>query len=66
MPDEVTEERVAAIASAARIPIPSGAAARIAQAVGPNAARFAAIDLGMPFETEPSTFVVVQRRELSR
>jgi len=66
MPDQVTPERVAAIAAAARVPIQPGAEARIAQAVGPTAARFAAIDLAMPLEIEPSSFVVVQRAELDR
>jgi len=66
MSDQVTAERVAAIAAAARVPIPSGAPARIAQAVGPTVARFAAVELDTTFETEPSTFVVVQRGELER
>jgi hypothetical protein len=66
MSDQVTAERVAAIAAAARVPIAPGAPARIAQAVGPTVARFAAADANTPFETEPSTFVTVQRMELER
>jgi hypothetical protein len=63
---EVTAERVATMAAAARVPVQPGAEARIAQAVGPTAARFAAIAIDVPLETEPSTFVVVQRAELDR
>jgi hypothetical protein len=63
---EVTPERVAIMAAAARVPIQPGAEARIAQAVGPTAGRFAAIPFDVPLETEPSSFVVVQRAELDR
>ena len=66
MPDPVNAERVAIMAAAARVPIQPGAEARIAQAVAPTAARFAAMALAMPLETEPSSFVVVQRTELDR
>jgi hypothetical protein len=66
MSDQVTAERVAAVAAAARVPIAANAPARIAQAVGPTVARFAAVELDTSFETEPSTFVVVQRAELER
>jgi len=66
MSDQVTPERVAAIAAAARVSIPANAPARIAQAVGATVARFAAVELETTFETEPSTFVVVQRGELER
>ena len=66
MSEQVTPDRVAAIAAAARVPIASNAPARIAQAVGPTVARFAAVELDTTFETEPSTFVVVQRAELER
>src|SRR5262245_66005378 len=64
MPDQVTAERVAIMAAAARVPIQPGAEMRIAQAVGPTAARFAALPFDVALETEPSTFVVVQRAEL--
>ncbi len=66
MPDEVTAERVATTAAAARVPLEPGSAARIARAVGPTVARFAAKKIDLALETEPSSFVVVQRREIGR
>jgi len=66
MPDTVTQERVAAIAAAARVPLEEQSAARVARAVGPAVARLAAEPPEFPFETEPATFVVVQRRERGR
>jgi hypothetical protein len=63
MSNEITAERVAAIAAAARVPLAAEDAARIAGAVAPTAGRFAAAKVELPLETEPSTFVVVQRRE---
>ena len=64
MPD-VTPERVAALAAAARIPLVEGAAARIAGAVTPTVTRYAAENIALPLETEPSSFVVVQRKDAS-
>jgi hypothetical protein len=66
MPDEVTPERVAIIAQAARVPLAAEAAARVARATNPTATRFARANVALPFETEPASFVVVQRRELTR
>ncbi len=66
MADEVTAERIATIAAAARVPLEPGSAARIARAVAPTIARFAAEQVDLALETEPSTFVVVQRREIGR
>jgi hypothetical protein len=66
MSDNVTAERIETIAAAAGVPLEPGAAARIAHAVSPTIARFTAGPVAMPFETEPSTFVVVQRTELGR
>jgi hypothetical protein len=63
MPD-VDPERIRVMAVAARVPLRAEAPARIARAVAPNIARFAAEKLALPLETEPSTFVVVQRREI--
>jgi hypothetical protein len=62
MPD-VTPERVAALAAAARIPLAEGGAARIAGAVTPTVTRYAAENIALPLETEPSSFVVVQRKD---
>jgi hypothetical protein len=61
MPDEVPPERVQAIAAAARVPLEFSTAARVARAVNPTVARFASAALDYPFETEPASFVAVQR-----
>jgi hypothetical protein len=66
MPDDVTPERVATIAAAARVPLGPDSAARIARAVGSTVARFAAVKLDLDLEVEPSTFVAVQRQEIDR
>jgi hypothetical protein len=66
MPDEVSAERVAAIAAAARVPLAAESAARVARAVAPVVARLTAEPPEFPFETEPATFMVIQRRERSR
>jgi hypothetical protein len=65
MPD-VTPERVAALAAAARVPIPDDAPARIARAVTPTVTRFADENIAMPLETEPSSFLVVQHKDAGR
>ncbi len=62
MPD-VTPERVAALAAAARVPVPDDAPARIARAVTPTVTRFAQETIAMPLETEPSSFLVVQHKD---
>ena len=64
MPDDVTADRVSAIAAAARVPLASGAAERIAQAVTPTVRRFAAGEISYAFEAEPLSFVLAARREL--
>jgi hypothetical protein len=66
MPDEVTAERVATVAAAARVPLAPGSAERIARATGSTISRFASEKVNIALETEPSTFVLVQRREIER
>ena len=66
MVDEVTRERVETIAAAARVPLDASSAARVVRAVGPIVARLRAEPLQFPFETEPASFVVAQRQELTR
>jgi hypothetical protein len=66
MSQKITPDRVAAIAAAARVPLAAEDAARIAGAVAPTAARFAAAGIELPLEIEPSTFVAVQRRMSGR
>ena len=61
MPDEVRPERVQAIAAAARVPLEESSAARVARAVSPTVARVASAGLSCPFETEPASFVAIQR-----
>ncbi|TMJ38389.1 MAG: hypothetical protein E6G86_15950 [Alphaproteobacteria bacterium] len=66
MPDDISADRVSAIASAARVPLVSSDAARIARAVAPTAARFARAKIELSLETEPATFAAVQRQEIGR
>jgi hypothetical protein len=66
MPCEVTPERVATIAASARVPLNATAAERVASAVNPTVARFAAEKINLPIEIEPSTFTVVARGEIRR
>jgi hypothetical protein len=63
---EISPDRVAAIATAARVPLAAASAERVARAVTPTVTRFAAEPKDHPFETEPSSYVVVQRGEIGR
>ena len=63
---EVTPERVVALAAAARVPLTDDAPARIARAVTPTVARYAAEDIALPLETEPASFLVVQQKDAAR
>ena len=63
---DVSPERVAALAAAARVPLAADGAARIAVAVTPTVARYAAENIAIPLETEPSSFNVVQNRDAAR
>jgi hypothetical protein len=65
MPD-VSPDRVAALAAAARIPLAEGAPARIARAITPTVTRYAAENIAIPLETEPSSFIVAQLKDLGR
>jgi hypothetical protein len=66
MSDDVSPERVAALAAGSRVALPSDGASRIARAVTPMLTRFAASAIAMPLETEPSTFVAVQHKDAGR
>jgi len=66
MPDDISPDRVTAIATAARVPLAPIDAERIARAVAPTAARFAAAKIDLALETEPASFAAVQRREIRR
>jgi len=61
MPDDVTPERVAAIAAMARVRLTPEDAARIARAVTTPVRRLA--DIALEMEVEPATFVAVQRKD---
>ncbi len=63
MPDDVSPERIATLAAAARIPLADDGPARIARAVTPTVARFAAENIALELEIEPSTFVALQRKD---
>ena len=65
MPD-VSPERIAALAAAARVPISEQGPERIARAVTPTVTRYAAENIAIPLETEPSSFLVVQYKDASR
>ena len=60
---EISPERIAAFAAAARVPISDDAPARIARAVTPTVTRYAAENVAIPLETEPSSFLAVQRKD---
>ena len=65
MPD-VSPERIAALAAAARVPLAEDAPARIARAVTPTVTRYAAENIAIPLETEPSSFVMAQHKDAGR
>jgi hypothetical protein len=66
MSDDVSPERVTALADGSRVALPPDGASRIARAVTPMLTRFAAGAIAMPLETEPSTFVAVQHKDAGR
>jgi hypothetical protein len=66
MPYNISPDRVTAVAAAARVPLAPNDAARIARAVAPVAACFAAAKVNLLLETEPASFVTVQRREIGQ
>ena len=66
MSDDVSPDRVAVLAAAARVPLSTESIARIARAVAPTISRYAAENIALPMETEPSTFLVVQHKDAGR
>jgi hypothetical protein len=65
MANELTAERVAVLAAAARVHLDTATAARVARTVSPTVGQFPTPDV-VPFEIEPATFVVVQHRDARR
>jgi hypothetical protein len=61
-----TAKEIVAIANVAGVPVDAEVAARIANSIGPAFDNFAPIAGTLPFELEPSTFVVVQIAKATR
>jgi hypothetical protein len=61
-----TAKEIKAIADVAGVPVNAEVAARIANSIGPAFDGFAAIAGTLPFDLEPSTFVVVQATKATR
>lgn len=61
-----TAKEVHAIANATGVPVEAEVATRIANSIGPAFDGFAAIAGTLPFDLEPSTFVVVQTGKVAR
>jgi hypothetical protein len=66
MSDEVTPERILAIAASGRFSLDAATAARVARAVNPTVARFTKERIDLALEVEPATFAVVARKEIGR
>ena len=66
MQDEVTPERVRAIAASAGVSLDTASAARVAGAVKATVERFSAENIALPLEVEPATFAVVAHRTVKR
>jgi hypothetical protein len=61
-----TAKEIKAMADVAGVPVDNDVAARIANSVGPAFDAFAAIAGTLPFDLEPSTFLVVQTEKAAR
>jgi hypothetical protein len=61
-----TAKEIKAMADVAGVPVDNDVAARIANSVGPAFDAFAAIAGTLPFDLEPSTFVVVQTEKAAQ
>ncbi|MGC1563483.1 MAG: hypothetical protein WA820_27050 [Bradyrhizobium sp.] len=61
-----TAKEIKAMADVAGVPVDNDIAARIANSIGPAFDAFAAIAGTLPFDLEPSTFVVVQTEKAGR
>jgi hypothetical protein len=59
-------KEVKAMADVAGVPVGTDVATRIANSIGPAFDAFAAIAGTLPFDLEPSTFVVVQTEKAVR
>ena len=61
-----TAKEIVAIANVAGVPVDTDVAARIANSIGPAFDNFAPIAGTLPFDLEPSSFVVVQTAKATR
>ena len=61
-----TAKEIKAMADVAGVPVDTDVAARIANSIGPAFDGFAAIAGTLPFDLEPSAFVVVQTAKADR
>jgi len=61
-----TAKEAMAMADVAGVPVDTEIATRIANSIGPAFDAFAAIAGTLPFDLEPSTFVVVQTEKADR
>jgi hypothetical protein len=61
-----TAKEIKAIAEIAGVLVDADVAARIANSIGPAFDGFAAIAGTLPFDLEPSSYVVVQTRKAAR
>jgi hypothetical protein len=58
-------KEIMAVADLAGVPVSADVAARIANSIGPAFEGFAPVAGTLPFDLEPSTFVVVQTAEIT-
>ncbi len=61
-----TPQQVSSIAEASGLPVDKEVAARIADSIGPAFDGFAAIAGTLPFDLEPSSYVVAQTLKVGR
>jgi hypothetical protein len=61
-----TAKEIKAIAEIAGVPVDAEIAARIANSIGPAFDGFAAVAGTLPFDLEPSSFVVLQTAKAAR
>jgi hypothetical protein len=61
-----TAKEIVAIANVGGVPVDAEVAARIANSIGPAFDNFAPIAGTLPFDLEPSSFVVVQTAKATR
>ncbi|MGJ4950868.1 hypothetical protein [Bradyrhizobium sp. HKCCYLS20291] len=61
-----TPQQVHAIAEASGLPVDKEVATRIADAIGPAFDNFAAVAGTLPFDLEPSSYVVAQTLKVGR